>query len=150
MHITLLSCHCQPAWSLQWPKSPLCCRPKEDNPYLLLEEGADNPTSELHTELGLVGQSDSQADLEAGRGNDSPVSVDRNFSLGDLEDEDDVAAKPAPSAADAPPSPRRQNKNLMPNRQQSSKTENGDAHSQSSSPKHSRPAPPPKPSGKKD
>lgn len=115
---------------------------------MLLEEGAENPNSELHTELGLVGQSDSQADLETGRGNDSPVSVDRNFSLGDLEDEDDVAAaKPAPSA---PPSPRRQNKTLMPNRQQSGQMDNGDAPSQSSSPKHSRPLPPPKPSGKKD
>lgn len=126
-----------------------CCRPKEDNPYLLLEEGTENPTSELHTELGLV-QSDSQADIEAGRGNESPVSIDRNFSIGDLDDEDDVATKPASSVSAAPPSPRRQNKSLAPNRQQSSHIENGDSHSQSSSPKHSRPVPPPKPSGKKD
>ncbi|KAL3148903.1 hypothetical protein ABBQ32_001771 [Trebouxia sp. C0010 RCD-2024] len=106
-------------------------------------------TAELHTELGLV-QSDSQADLEAGRGNDSPVSIDRNFSIGDLEDEDDMPAKPVPSTAAAPPSPRRQNKSLMPNRQQSSHVEDGDMPSQSSSPKQSRPLPPPKPSGKKD
>ena len=123
-----------------------CCnRPQEDNPYLLLEEGADNPSTEMHTELGLV-HSDSQADLEAGRGNESPVSIDRNFSIGDLDDEDDVNAKPAPT----PPSPRRQNKSLMPNRQGSGQVENGDSSSQSSSTKHTRPVPPPKPSGKKD
>lgn len=120
-------------------------RPQEDNPYLLLEEGAENPSSELHTELGLV-HSDSQGDLEAGRGNESPVSIDRNFSIGDLDEEDDVSAKPAPT----PPSPRRQNKSLMPNRQNSGQVENGESTSQSSSPKHSRPLPPPKPSGKKD
>lgn len=120
-------------------------RPQEDNPYLLLDEGADNPSTEMHTELGLV-HSDSQADLEAGRGNESPVSIDRNFSIGDLDDEDDVSAKPAPT----PPSPRRQNKSLMPNRQSSGQVENGDSSSQSSSPKHARPVPPPKPSGKKD
>ena len=125
----------------------LCCgnRPQEDNPYLLLDEGADNPSTEMHTELGLV-HSDSQADLEAGRGNESPVSIDRNFSIGDLDDEDDVSAKPAAT----PPSPRRQNKSLMPNRQSSGQVDNGDTSSQSSSPKHARPVPPPKPSGKKD
>ncbi|MCJ1297925.1 hypothetical protein MMC08_000714 [Hypocenomyce scalaris] len=123
----------------------LAALPQEDNPYLLLEEGADNPSTEMHTELGLV-HSDSHADLEAGRGNESPVSIDRNFSIGDLDDEEDVSAKPAPS----PPSPRRQNKNLSPNRLASGQLENGDTSSQSSSPKHSRPVPPPKPSGKKD
>ncbi|KAA6425595.1 MAG: hypothetical protein FRX49_04492 [Trebouxia sp. A1-2] len=122
-------------------------RPQEDNPYLLLDEGADNPSTEMHTELGLV-HSDSQADLEAGRGNESPVSIDRNFSIGDLDEEDDAGVKPAP--APTPPSPRRQNKSLMPNRQTSGQVENGDSSSQSSSPKHARPVPPPKPSGKKD
>ena len=116
---------------------------------MLLEEGAENPTTELHTELGMV-HTNSQGEMEAGRGNESPASIDRNFSLGDLDDEDDVAtsigAKPAPT----PPSPRGPNKSVMPNRQNSGQVENGESTSQSSSPKHARPAPPPKPSGKKD
>lgn len=108
----------------------------------MLEEDAEGQ-NELHTELGLVGQSDSQADLEAGRGKDSPISIDRNFSLGDLEDEED-AQKPSTSG---PPSPRRQNKSALGNQHSLNDSEQ---QSQSSSPKHSRPVPPPKPSGKKD
>ena len=120
----------------------MACRPREDNPYLLLEEMGEGNTSDLHTELGLV-QSDSYADIENGRGNDSPISIDRNFSIGDLEDEED-SQKPA---IGSPPSPRRPNKNAHTNQHSLNDSEQ---QSQSSSPRHSRPVPPPKPSGKKD
>ena len=121
------------------------CRPREDNPYLLLEEMGEGNASDLHTELGLV-QSDSHPDIENGRGNDSPISIDRNFSIGDLEDEDDSnSQKPATSG---PPSPRRPNKNALSNQHSLNDSEQ---QSQSSSPRqNSRPVPPPKPSGKKD
>ena len=85
-------------------------RPREDNPYLMLEEedgpGGQGETDtaigevrDVRTELGVLSSGDLDSppsrhkrggagSSSRGGGNDSPASVDRNFTLGD---DDDVA-----------------------------------------------------------
>ena len=85
-------------------------RPREDNPYLLLEEednavGAGETDTaigevrDVRTELGVLSSGDLESPMgghkrgnggpssSRGGGNDSPASVDRNFTLGDGDDD---------------------------------------------------------------
>lgn len=93
-------------------------RLREDSPYLLLsEDGPDDAgyAGEIRTELGVLSTDRGSGspsgtprkrnaalggDLE--RGNDTPNSIDRNFSLGD---EDDEPPPPSPLAPVPRPGP---------------------------------------------
>lgn len=66
----------------------VCCRVRETNPYLLLDEdngGLDNDFSsqEVRTELGVLSSSSEKPF-------DEPEGVNQNYSLGDEEDEQDA------------------------------------------------------------
>ena len=152
--------------ALTYP-SPNQCRLREDSPYLLLEE--DAPA--MHTELGVLSDANGLDDAPPessrhqqrpyGAGTESPGSVDRNFSLGDLEDEeDDQHMLKDLTSSSSKPQQLQQEQGSGPGRQASRP-----ASSQSSSP-HARDAAstardgastprgeasrPKKPSGKKD
>lgn len=67
----------------------VCLRVRETNPYLLLDEEAggldtDFSSGEVHTELGVLSSVSDKALEEA-------EAVNRNFSIGDEEDEEEVA-----------------------------------------------------------
>ena len=147
------------SWCLDHP-SPKQCRLREDSPYLLLEE--DAPA--MHTELGVLsdangldeGPPDSSRHQQQpyGAGTESPGSVDRNFSLGDLEDEeDDQHMLKDQTSSSSKPQQSQQEQGIGPGRQASRP-----ASSQSSSPRardgastpRGEPSRPKKPSGKKD
>jgi hypothetical protein len=79
-------------------------RPREDNPYLMLDEGAEDQPEGLHTEISFTeGASDEALGSRPGRSSpslrnniritraeDSPGSVDQHFTLGDLDDEEEL------------------------------------------------------------
>ena len=67
----------------------ICCRVRETNPYLLLDEDAGGPdndfsSQEVRTELGVLSSSSEKPF-------DETEGVNHNYSLGDEEDEQDVA-----------------------------------------------------------
>ena len=121
----------------------------------------------LHTELGVLSDANGVGDGPAAdssrhsprqyaAGTESPGSVDRNFSLGDLEDEEDDQhmLKNQPNSSVPKQQPPQQPQGSAPTRQAlqsaGSQSSSPRARGDGSSTPRGEPARPKKPSGKKD